>query len=107
MANAGAAKAEAPPMKVYGFCWFKRDQYVAARAMMIDPQDLFDTYDEWLHEARAIEAKAQSEGVRVMRIRFDPVSFAWFCRVQGILPDNQARAAWAASEAKERYDGKK
>ena len=42
-----------------------------------------------------------------VRIRFDPVSFAWFCRVQGILPDNQARAAWAASEAKERYDGKK
>lgn len=109
MSAAGTARkgAGAPaPVKIYGFCWFRREHYDASRAMMIDPQDLFETYDEWLHEAKAIEAKATADGIRVMRIRFDPAGFAMFCMVNNLKPDNHARAAWAAQEAKRRTEAK-
>ncbi len=97
--------APTKPQRIVGFCWFRRDGYVDARAAMADPEILFDTFDEWLSAAKKIEASATAQGDKVVRIRFDLPGFLLFCVGKGVQPDEQARAAWAAAEVRKKFTG--
>ena len=93
----------AAPNRIYGFCWFKRETYDASRAAMSDPENLFDTFDEWLAAARKVEREVTARGAKIVRIRFDLAAFLLWCVSHGRLPDEQARANWAAAEARKRF----
>lgn len=97
-------KAPEAPLRVYGFCWFLRDDYDAARAAMADPEVLFDTYAEWLKAAKKIEADVTAQGAKVIRIRFDIESFMFYCAAHDVAPVEQTRANWAAAELRRRYE---
>jgi len=97
-------KAPETTLRVYGFCWFLRDDYDEARAAMADPEVLFDTYAEWLKAAKKIEADVAAQGAKVIRIRFDLTSFLFYCEARRIPPVEQARADWAATELRRRYE---
>ena len=94
----------ADTLRIYGFCWFLRDDYDEARAAMADPEALFDTYAEWLKAAKKIEADVAAQGGKVVRIRFDLPSFLFYCQARGVPPVEQARADWAATELRRRYE---
>lgn len=94
----------ADTLRVFGFCWFLRDDYDEARAAMADPEVLFDTYAEWLKAAKKIEADVSAQGGKVIRIRFDLESFMIYCMTRNIPPVEQARADWAAAELRRRYE---
>lgn len=98
--------APATPQRIVGFCWFHRDGYDSARTAMSDPEVLFDTFDEWLSAARKIEKEVTERGDKVVRIRFDLASFMLFCIGKGSKLDEQARAAWAANEARKKFAGR-
>lgn len=98
--------APAQPKRIVGFCWFHRDGYLDARAAMADPEVLFDTYDEWLKAAKTIEADVAAKGDKVVRIRFDLPAFLLFCISANTLPNDHARANWAAAEARKKYAGR-
>jgi hypothetical protein len=98
--------APATPQRIVGFCWFHRASYDSARAAMADPEVLFDTFDEWLSAAKKIEADVTAKGDKVLRIRFDLASFLLFCVGKGTLPNEQARASWAAAEARKKFTGR-
>jgi hypothetical protein len=93
------------PMRVYGFCWFHRPSYVEARSLMTDPEAMPEGFDEWLKTARGIERQITERGDKVIRIGFDPKAFLLFCVTRGTVPNEQARAQWAATEARRRYRG--
>ncbi|MBL8573081.1 MAG: hypothetical protein JNM13_05345 [Hyphomicrobiaceae bacterium] len=86
-----------------GLCWFKREHFADHRQLMSDPDELFDTYDEWLKSAHQIERTVAAQGHRVVRVPFDPVSFLLLCTTRGMLPDAKARSQWAAMETERRY----
>jgi len=98
--------APATPQRIVGFCWFHRDDYDRARAAMADPEVLFDTFDEWLAAARKIEKEVTEKGDKVVRIRFDLASFTLFCIGKSSQMNEQARAAWAANEARKKFAGR-
>ena len=98
-----ANKPATTPKQVLGFCWFRREDHPAGRAMMTDPDALFEHYDAWLAEAQRLEREARDKGARVIRIRFDQTSFALFCMTRRLSADAKARGAWAASEAYRRF----
>lgn len=89
--------------RILGFCWFRRETYADARAAMADPERLFDSFDEWLAAARGVEREVSEKGDKVVRIRFDLPAFLLWCAARSRLPDEQARAAWAADEARKRF----
>lgn len=91
-------------LRVFGFCWFHRDDYDAARAAMADPEVLFDTFAEWLKAAKKIEAEVTAKGHKVVRIPFDLQAFLFYCMTRNIPPVEQARANWAADELRRRYE---
>ena len=87
-------------LRIYGFCWFRRENYEEARAVMADPEVLFDTFDEWLKAAKKIEADVAAQGHKVVRVRFDLQSFLLYCMTHNVAPIEQTRANWAAAELK-------
>ncbi|MCE1235601.1 MAG: hypothetical protein LWW93_04500 [Hyphomicrobiales bacterium] len=89
--------------RILGFCWFRRDGYDQARAIMSDPERLFDGFDQWLAAARTIEREVTAKGEKVVRIRFDLPAFLLWCAARGRLPDEQSRAGWAADEVRKKY----
>jgi hypothetical protein len=89
--------------RILGFCWFRRETYEQARSVMSDPEVLFDTFDDWLTAARRIEREVTDRGDKVVRIRFDLPAFVLWCAARGRLPDEQARAGWAAEEARKKF----
>ncbi len=91
-------KAPANTLRIYGFCWFRREDYDEARAAMADPEVLFDTFDEWLKAAKKIESDMAAQGHKVVRIRFDIISFMLYCATHDVPPIEQSRANWAAAE---------
>lgn len=88
---------------VIGLCWFNRRHFDDHRALMSDPDELFDTFDEWLKSAKTLEAQVTAQGKKVVRIPFDPVSFLLHCATTGHLPDGAARSRWAAIETERRF----
>lgn len=92
-----------PKRRILGFCWFRRETYDQARSVMSDPEILFDSFDEWLVAARKIEREIAAKGDKVVRIRFDLPAFLLWCAARGRMPDEQARAGWAAEEARKRF----
>lgn len=96
----------AATLRIYGFCWFRRDEYDAARAAMADPEVLFDTFDEWLKAAKKIESDMTAQGHKVVRIRFDITSFMLYCVSHDVPPVEQSRANWAAAELKRKVNAK-
>lgn len=97
---------EDTPKRILGFCWFRRETYQEARKVMVDPHVLFDSFDEWLAAARKIEREMTDQGDKVVRIRFDLPVFLLWCASHGRMPDENARAAWAAAEARKRFGTK-
>lgn len=97
------SKAPQKIQRVYGICWFAREDYDTARAAMADPEALFDTYDEWLAAAHKLERQVAAEGDKSVRIRFDMESFMLYCVTQKLPPYEQTRANWAAQEVKKKY----
>ena len=89
--------------RILGFCWFRRESYDQARAVMSDPERLFDTFDEWLVAARTVEREVIAKGDKVVRIRFDLPAFLLWCASHGRYPDEDARAGWAAGEARKKF----
>ena len=100
------AKTPDQPRQIYGFCWFRREDYDTARSLMSDPEALFDTYDEWLSAARKIESDVVAKGAKVVRVRFDTASFLLYCMSHNVPPFEQSRANWAAQELRKKVTGR-
>lgn len=92
-------KPKGPPPKAIGICWFKRASFAEDRAAMIDPDELFDTFDEWQKSALQLEAKVRAQGVHTVRVPFDAASFKAFYEQHAGAPNAAARAAWAGWRA--------
>ena len=90
--------------RVVAICWFRREDYEAAKAGMADPERLYAGYDAWLKEAQAFETQMAADGVKTTRVRFDPTGFALYCVTRGLPPDGVARAEWANLEARRKVD---
>jgi hypothetical protein len=82
-----------------GVCWFRREDYAAAKATMTDPERLYETYDAWFAAMKQFEREMAERGVTVVRVRFDPVGFMLYCATRNLPPDASARIKWAAAAA--------
>ena len=87
------------PRTGVAICWFRRESYDAAKAIMADPDRLYPNFDVWLKEAKAFETECAVKKVPTKRIRFDKPAFILFCSTRNLIPDAGARMMWASMEA--------
>lgn len=67
--------------------------------IMDDAEDLPDTYQDWLDLSLETEQVLLKQGYPVTRIMIQPKKFDSWCRINGMRPNAEARAEFAATQA--------
>lgn len=82
--------------------WYMNaEEYEQFRAAALDSADFFDTYDQWRRAALAHEQRAESRGVRLVRIRLRYQDFTAWQQATATPNDAAGRSAfadWRASQ---------
>lgn len=82
-----------------GLIWYDEDDYLDARATMIDPETLPPTYEAWIRLAVEAESKLIRIGVPVLRARVRSIGFLAWCSDNRARPDLQGRSRFAFDTA--------
>lgn len=89
-----------------GISWFRPETYDACMSIFSDSDSLPDTYDDWLHRAKAAEEQVTSQGMKVVRVDIDPDTFPKWCAANGHASiDKHARMAFGSEMARESLEG--
>jgi hypothetical protein len=88
-----------PKIQAAGISWYKREDYLRARAIMKDAPVLPLTYELWLAKAEGQERSLKKSGFAVYRAFIDPEAFTTWCTSQGLDIDAKGRMAFASEFA--------
>lgn len=76
--------------------WYTREQWVAVRAIAIDPENLESTYEDWVAMAEQALQKLVQTGMRLQKVAISSGSLLEWCQREGRPVDAEARATFAA-----------
>jgi hypothetical protein len=80
--------------------WYRREDYEAIRAIMIDSEELPDTYDKWFYQAEKTAKHLKRCGLLVERVYLNPHEFPDWCKTKGMQLNGAARSAFASEGAR-------
>jgi hypothetical protein len=81
---------------IAGVGWYAREQWARLREVVADPEELEDTYEEWLGNAEKFAREMSFHGVVVQRIAVDVEALRSWCVVHSRRVNAESRAAYAA-----------
>lgn len=77
--------------------WIEPDDYQAFKAIVLDNDDLPETFDAWLKSTSEDVAKIEAAGRRVEKVLIKPDKFAAWIREDGINADRIALETFAVA----------
>jgi hypothetical protein len=80
--------------------WYRRRDYRALSKLFSDPENLPNTFEEWLKLALLSEGRFQRDGLAVARIVIRPVAFAAWCKERNLIPDQRTRLTYTNEAAR-------
>lgn len=89
------------PVRVVGMVWYRRKDYEAVRAIMVDSEDLPDTYDKWFYQADKTAKQLKRHGLMVERVYINPQEFPEWCKAKGMPLNASARSAFASEGSRQ------
>ena len=87
-----------------GVPWIQRDQYRELVALLVDGNQLPESYDEWLLDAEAKFNEIKQDGHSVYKVTVEPHMFESWCRANGIRPTRKAVARFAGAKIEEHFE---
>lgn len=87
------------PTRTIGLPWFMKEDYPGILSIMEDSDVLPRTWNKWLMDVEQVEKKLRREGIITIKAYIDPVTFPYWCRVNGLNVDAKARMAYAKAVA--------
>jgi hypothetical protein len=76
--------------------WYTRDQWAAVRAMATDPDNLAESYEDWILMAERTLSELARTGIILEKVAIDGQALHAWCQQAGRPVDTEARAAFAA-----------
>jgi hypothetical protein len=87
-------------IRAMGLVWYRREDYPRILEIMMDAEKLPHTFDQWEKSITEYARKTEAKGkVVIVRAVIDPDSFLEWCKGKGMLPNAQARIAFANEAA--------
>jgi hypothetical protein len=84
---------------VIGYPWYSAQDYDAIRALMVDGDTMPATFAEWARVRIEMGLNTIANGCRVIRVPLQSMAFAQWCEGRSMIPDANARYAYAARHA--------
>lgn len=85
-----------------GVAWYSRDTWVRLSQLAPDPDDLEDTYEDWLRMWHEASARLRQAGINPDRVEVDFEAFRDWCATHGFSLDSAARAQFVSEELQRR-----
>jgi hypothetical protein len=82
--------------RIIGMPWYTREDHPRILKIMVDADELHDSFDEFLVAAELGERDLQRQGHTVVRAIIKPDDFLVRCREKGLQLDAYARSEFAA-----------
>jgi hypothetical protein len=89
--------------RAVGIAWIRKEDYTACRAIFVDGDQFFPTWEEWEQSAKKSEEEFKVQGYIVERAYIDPDTFADWCNRKGVDTGRQGRARFGAVFVAEKY----
>lgn len=93
-------KGETPVKVVIGIAWYCLEDWEGLRQLYPDRDQMHDSYDEWLADAKRAEGTAKARGHTVIQIVIHPAELAGWCAVRGLAPTADARARYVTEQTR-------
>jgi hypothetical protein len=90
-------------VRAIGIPWYRREDWDALLALVIDAAKLPATYDKWLRKAEHAEKQFKRHGAITERVNLDPIEFSLWCVDRGTDLDAAARMNFAAEAVDRKY----
>ena len=85
-----------------GIAWYVRDDYPHILDIMVDADQMPETFDEWRERAIEVESQLKARGFALVRAPVHAPAFLAWCRDTGRTADADARCQYAADFAERR-----
>ena len=83
--------------KAIGVTWYENEQqWLETRMTADDPDNFYDSYEEWKRNSERRLAEIRAAGVAVEKVAMDVARFRVWCGEQGLTNCGGARAEFAA-----------
>jgi hypothetical protein len=72
--------------------WYNRNEWDEWKK--ISPEEMEDTFEEWLFQAITTKADLEKKGYHVVQVIITPIEFLNWCRMNNIKPDSESRSRY-------------
>ena len=79
-----------------GYAWYKRNQWAILKAVVSDPENIEESYEDWLPNAEKSFAELKQSGENIRKVEVDIDELVSWCRAKGMPINGAARAQYAA-----------
>lgn len=86
---------------VAGCVWYRREQWDLLHRKAVDPEELENSYDEWVAQAEQSVANIEKLGLTPKKIDIDVVDLIRWCASENRPLDGAARATFAQDKLRE------
>jgi hypothetical protein len=84
--------------KNVGVAWYRPEQWERLRELVVDPEVIENTYEEWAHMAEEKMGELLKAGIEVWKVPVDVEELHAWCELQGLPLDGYARAKFVAQK---------
>jgi hypothetical protein len=79
---------------VVGIAWFQKEDWGRLKQLCPDRDEMYETYNIWLAEAKAVERKLKKLGHKIVRVPVISDELAGWCALRARVPNQDARAEY-------------
>ncbi len=106
MSRRKISKNEPVDETVFGYAWYRREQWDRLREISIDVEELEDTYDEWVGNAELSYNEYLDSGMKIHKIDVDVEELLIWSKAENLQIDGSARSRYVAMKVHRLYEEK-
>ena len=85
-----------------GVCWYKEEQWERLKEIVVDPENIEETYQQWRKDAEKTLIELKANGVNIKKVSVDTEEMLIWANEQGRPLDGEARSEYAANLLQDR-----
>ena len=88
--------------KVIGIAWYRKEQWILLRQIIEKPNDIENTYEEWLYSAMEFKRTMGTSGLTIEEVDIDIPDVITWCKKQNKPINSKSISEYVANKLKEK-----
>jgi hypothetical protein len=88
--------------KVIGIAWYRKEQWILLRKTIENPNDIENTYEEWLDNAMELKGTIEASGLTIEEVDIDIPDVITWCKKNNKPINSKSISEYAAYKLKEK-----